>query len=142
MAYAEFDGHAAVAVAAGYVQPCTYCSTRGGERGLPFERVLLAAYAADGGLFVPEQLPHVSTATLRSWAPLSMAKVCARVMALFTDLDLPTCERLASAAFASFNGGREPPLPLRGVGGFTLLDTGLGPTLAFKDIGQQVVAQP
>ena len=49
--------------------PCTYCSTRGGERGLPFERVLLAAYAADGGLFVPEQLPHVSTATLRSWAP-------------------------------------------------------------------------
>ena len=53
--------------------PCTYCSTRGGERGLPFERVLLAAYAADGGLFVPEQLPHISTATLRSWAPLSMA---------------------------------------------------------------------
>ena len=141
MAYAEFDGHAAVAVAAGYVQPCTYCSTRGGERGLPFERVLLAAYAADGGLFVPETLPHVSTATLRSWAPLSMAQVCARVMALFTDLELPTCERLASAAFASFNGGREPPLPLRDVGGFTLLDTGLGPTLAFKDIGQQVVAQ-
>ena len=101
MAYAEFDGHAAVAVAAGYVQPCTYCSTRGGERGLPFERVLLAAYAADGGLFVPERLPHLSTATLRSWAPLSMAQVCARVMALFTDLDLPTCERLASAAFAS-----------------------------------------
>ena len=37
-----------------------YMSTRGGERGVPFERTLLAAYANDGGLYVPESLPSIS----------------------------------------------------------------------------------
>jgi threonine synthase len=48
---------------------------------------------------------------------------------------------MTAAAFAGFNNGQEPPLPLKNVGGKMLLETGEGPTLAFKDIGQQVVAQ-
>jgi len=48
---------------------------------------------------------------------------------------------MTERAFASFNGGQDPPLPLKEVGGFIVLETGEGPTLAFKDIGQQVVAQ-
>ena len=118
-----------------------YCSTRGGESGVSFERALLSAYASDGGLFVPESIPKVSVAELKSWASLTMSQVCARVMTYFTDLELAELEVITARAFKTFNGGKEPPLPCQRVGAQWHLDTGLGPTLAFKDIGQQIVAQ-
>lgn len=118
-----------------------YKSTRGGEHSVPFEKALLSAYASDGGLYVPEEIPRLTFEELQSWAPLSTAQVCARVMAKFTDLALADLDAIASEAFKSFNDGMEPPLPLTKVGDAYHLDTGLGPTLAFKDIGQQVVAR-
>ena len=118
-----------------------YGSTRGGESGVPFEKALLSAYAADGGLFVPESIPQISLETLCSWRNLTMSQVCARVMEYFTDLTLPELESIAAVAFGTFNGGKQPPLPCTKVGNQHYLDTGLGPTLAFKDVGQQVVAQ-
>ena len=118
-----------------------YRSTRGGETGVPFETALLSAYASDGGLYVPESLPRVSAEELQSWAPLKTSEICARVMSYFTDLDLAELEGICADAFRSFNNGEEPPLPLTKVGKAHHLDTGLGPTLAFKDIGQQVVAR-
>ena len=118
-----------------------YRSTRGGEHSVPFEKALLSAYASDGGLYVPESLPMVTETELRSWASLTMAQVCARVMVKFTDLSLAELEPLAFDAFKSFNDGVEPPLPISKVGDSYHLDTGLGPTLAFKDVGQQVVAR-
>ena len=121
-----------------------YCSTRGGQTGVTFDKVLLCAYASDGGLFVPETMPRLSRAELRSWAGLDVGRVCARVMALFTDLRLAECEEIAAAAFATFNpdgGAAADALPLRRVGGRWLLDASLGPTLAFKDVGQQVIGR-
>ena len=49
-----------------------------------------------------------------------------------------------SQFFSDFSraGGRDPPLPLKTLSADTVvLETGEGPTLAFKDIGQQMVAQ-
>ena len=116
-----------------------YQSTRGAQPGTPFEKVLLSAYATDGGLFVPEELPHFSASQLSEWAGFPLSKVCAQVVHRFTELPLKECEPLCARAFASFNDGREPSLPLRRVGRHGLyLETGAGPTLAFKDIGQQV----
>ena len=63
------------------------------------------------------------------------------MISLFTGLDVPTSCRLTRAAFRDFNKGG-PPLPLQLVNGNVLLDTGLGPTHAFKDIGQQVWTFP
>lgn len=120
--------------------PVQYQSTRGGETGLSFEHVLLSAYANDGGMFVPEQLPAIPKTELLTWAKLDFPEVCGRVISLFTGLDVPTSCQLTRAAFRDFNKGG-PPLPLQLVNGNMLLDTGLGPTHAFKDIGQQVVAQ-
>ena len=119
-----------------------YQSTRGGVKGLRFEQVLLSAYAPDGGLYVPEldTLP-----TLQSLGPLdasmTVAQVTARIIAPFTGLPAPECERICATAYRSFSEGREPSLPLVRVGGRIFLETGNGPTLAFKDVGQQVVAQ-
>jgi threonine synthase len=119
-----------------------YKSTRGAERGVSFEDALLSAYATDGGLYVPEHLPCFELEQLRAWASLSYPQVCARVLSLFSGLSVEQCDGMTARAFAGWNGGgANPPLPLRRVGGRLLLETGEGPTFAFKDIGQQVVAQ-
>ena len=38
-----------------------YISTRGQAQPLSFEDAVLAGLASDGGLYVPETLPHFST---------------------------------------------------------------------------------
>lgn len=40
-----------------------------------FEEALMAGYAPDGGMFLPERVPKISKATLRSWASLSYSQV-------------------------------------------------------------------
>jgi threonine synthase len=44
-----------------------YESTRGGQVGVSFEEAVLAGLADDGGLFVPENVPHVPLTTLAAW---------------------------------------------------------------------------
>lgn len=39
----------------------SYCSTRGGAKGVCFEDVVMGGLAEDRGLYVPEELPTVST---------------------------------------------------------------------------------
>lgn len=122
-----------------------YCSTRGGygAAGKSFEDILFSAYAPDGGLYVPEQIPQVKMGDLRklSQENATLPTVTAWVMEMYTGLPLETCTNMASAAFATFNGGKHPSLPFLEVDNKYFLETGNGPTLAFKDIGQQVVAQ-
>lgn len=42
----------------------SYCSTRGGAKGVSFEDVVLGGLAEDRGLYVPETLPTVSAEEL------------------------------------------------------------------------------
>lgn len=42
----------------------SYCSTRGGAKGVSFEDVVLGGLAEDRGLYVPEKLPIVSAEEL------------------------------------------------------------------------------
>lgn len=118
-----------------------YKSTRGGQTGLTFETVLLSTYADDGGLYVPEHIPRLSHDVLCSWAGASFPRICAEVLHLFADLPLETLLEMTTHAFKDFNGGMDPPLPITRVQNLLFLDASLGPTLAFKDIGQQMVGQ-
>jgi len=122
-----------------------YCSTRGSasDAGRTFEDILLSAYASDGGLYVPEHVPQVKMQELRTFAQekATLPRITAWIMEMYTGLPLDTCQTMASAAFSTFNEGKHPSLPLLHVDNKYFLETGNGPTLAFKDIGQQVVAQ-
>jgi threonine synthase len=63
---------------------------------------------------------------------------------MFTSLDLEELNRMTTRAYSGFNGGEDPLLmtPIGdGDNELILLDASLGPTLAFKDIGQQIVGQ-
>jgi threonine synthase len=66
-----------------------YISTRGGVEPKSFEDVILTGLASDGGLFVPEKLPHFSEAEIASWAGLSYQELALKIMTPFVDGAIP-----------------------------------------------------
>ena len=49
-----------------------YVSNTGGGDAVDFETAILDGFAADGGLFVPEELPKISKETLEQWSLLTI----------------------------------------------------------------------
>ena len=45
-----------------------YISTRGAAPALPFEDIVLAGLAADGGLYIPERWPALTPAAIGAMA--------------------------------------------------------------------------
>ena len=80
----------------------------------------------------------LSKATLLSWAKSPLSRIAAEVLHLFSGISVEECAKMTKTAFAKFNDGKEPSLPLHKVANTFVLETGKGPTFAFKDIGQQV----
>ena len=52
-----------------------YISTRGQAPALPFEEAMLTGLARDGGLYVPETIPQMSTADIRALQGLSYEEI-------------------------------------------------------------------
>jgi len=115
-----------------------YISTRGGVEPKSFEEVVLTGLAADGGLFVPEQLPTFSTEEIASWADLSYEQLALKVIAPFVDGAIPK-EDLQGLIEKSYAGFRHPSIaPLVQAGhNQWILELFQGPTLAFKDFALQ-----
>jgi threonine synthase len=118
-----------------------YKSTRGGESGVDYEAATLGGYASDGGLYVPEEVPAVSAATLASWSKLPFQELAVEVLALFVG-GCATKSELASIMERSFSAfTEEAVVPVVEVGGYHVAELFHGPTLAFKDFGQQVLCK-
>ena len=122
-----------------------YISTRGGAEPRPFSDILLEGLAPDGGLYLPEEYPHLTPQMLAEWravlAKHGYAALAYEVLGLFID-DIPAedlraiCERTYTAeAFGSAEVVSMTPL------GDDLVLEGLsnGPTLAFKDMAMQLL---
>ena len=71
-----------------------YRSTRGKVEATSFEDVLFSGYAGDGGLFMPESIPVVDSATLEKWKGLSYLELTKEVMSLFIPPEEITTEDL------------------------------------------------
>jgi threonine synthase len=120
-----------------------YVSTRGGMAPQSFSDILLEGLAPDGGLAVPQVLPHLSADTLESWRGLPYADLAFEVLRLFAD-DIPADDlrRLTRAAYTQQVFGSEDIVPLRPLtDGMSLLGLSDGPTLAFKDMAMQFLGQ-
>ena len=78
-----------------------YVSTRSTAPGKGFSDILLEGLAADGGLYLPETYPQVSTETLEQWRALLAER------GLSFDLQAPA-PLMAEAALT------EPHSPTRG----------------------------
>jgi len=112
----------------------TYCSTRGGERGLSFEEVVLGGLAKDKGLYLPEEIPQMSM-DLRG---LSFSDLAFRVISKFISTDDIPAYALKDIVDRSFASFRVPEVvPCVKKKHFWVMELFHGPTFAFKDVALQ-----
>jgi threonine synthase len=113
-----------------------YLSTRGGE-SVGLVDAVMRGLAADGGLFVPEELPRFNAGDFRGE---SLADIAADLLApFFVGSGLEREVRAICRRALDF------PVPLRSVidahGELSVLELFHGPTAAFKDIGARFLAE-
>ena len=121
-----------------------YISTRGKTPALPFDDVLLAGLARDGGLFVPETWPEVSDGDIRALKGLSYAEQATRVMEPFLGgcIDGDDFAAMVADSYEGFDHPDVAPLKqLDAAGDLWLMELFHGPTLAFKDYALQLVGR-
>ncbi len=125
-----------------------YVSTRAGVAPASFSKILLEGLASDGGLFVPEAWPQISTHEMTSYRKLPYDVLAATIVAKFApDIPFDELSCLASKAYAAdvFKYAREDSdpqniFPLRQLEeNLFLLELSNGPTLAFKDAAMQLL---
>nr|XP_060511701.1 threonine synthase-like 2 isoform X4 [Panthera onca] len=120
-----------------------YISTRGMAPRVDFEGALFSGYAPDGGLFMPEELPQLSTETLRQWSTLSYPGLVKELCTLFIGPELiprDVLNGLIDQAFSRFRH-REVVRLSRLRNGLNVLELWHGVTYAFKDLSLCCTAQ-
>ena len=119
-----------------------YISTRGQAPALNFEDVLLAGLASDGGLYVPENLPHFTQEEIASWAGLPYHELAFRVMRPFVTGSIPDADfkKILEETYAAFSHAAVAPLRQLN-GNEWVLELFHGPTLAFKDFALQLLGR-
>ncbi len=115
-----------------------YISTRGRADPVSFVDACLAGLAPDGGLYVPEAWPQIEPARANE----SYVEVAARILSAFAGdaLRSDTIVELCERAYSSFSHHSVAPLNQIGPNSF-MMELHHGPTLAFKDVAMQVIAQ-
>jgi len=119
-----------------------YISTRGAAPVLSFGEAMMTGLARDGGLYVPEAVPTLTTDQIAALAGLPYEEVAFRVMkpflgGFFADDEF---KGLIAKAYSGFGHAARAPLKQLGPNHF-LLELFHGPTLAFKDFAMQLIGQ-
>jgi threonine synthase len=73
-----------------------YLSTRGGVAPVDFETAVLRGFAEDGGLFVPQEIPQISTEQLLEWSTLSFNDLAFEILSLYIDKSIIPSDDLKS----------------------------------------------
>ena len=120
---------------------CTvkYVSTRGAAPVLGFGDVLLTGLAADGGLYVPEEWPHLSSEVWSEVRPYDAVAVDVMWPFVEGSIERDDFEAMVAAAYATFD--HPDVCPLVELDDLHLLELFWGPTLAFKDVALQLVGR-
>ncbi len=115
-----------------------YISTRGRAAPVDFVEAILTGLAPDGGLYVPEAWPRIEPAH----AGESYVSVASRIIKAFAGdtLSKDVIDQLCERAYASFAHHSVAPLVQDGPNSF-VMELHHGPTLAFKDVAMQLIAQ-
>ncbi|KAI0857560.1 tryptophan synthase beta subunit-like PLP-dependent enzyme [Xylaria cubensis] len=136
----------------------TYLSTRGEDYGvrnafvhqnlgppanslclkLSFETVVLKGLAADGGLFLPHQIP--SATNWQEWKDLSYTELAFRIFSLYISPDeIPAddLKALIERSYSTFRADNVAPLVHLQDNNLYLLELFHGPSYSFKDCALQ-----
>ncbi|ORY75083.1 putative threonine synthase [Protomyces lactucae-debilis] len=122
--------------------PLSYLSTRGADTGLSFEQVVLKGLASDGGLYIPSEIPTISSETLASWQDCSFEELAVKIMSLYIpSFEIPAAdlEDLVKRSYSTFRHPERTPVKSLGLPDSSqyLLELFHGPTFAFKDVALQ-----
>ncbi len=116
-----------------------FVSNRGGGKPVDFETAILDGFAADGGLYVPEELPNISKEQLEAWKHLTYQDLAFEILSLFIDRSIITADELKSIITKSYNSfEKEEIIPLHRLKSRKetyIMELFYGPTISFKDIG-------
>ncbi len=116
-----------------------YVSTRGAAPVLGFGDVLLTGLAADGGLYVPERWPHLSSEVWSEVRPYDAVAVDVMWPYVEGSVDRDAFEAMVGAAYAAFD--HPDVCPVVELDDLHVLERFWGPTLAFKDVALQLVGR-
>ncbi len=115
-----------------------FVSTRGGVDPLAFDEAVLQGFAADGGLFVPEQIPKVNPQQFERWADLGYTDLAFEILSLYIDETIISSEALKDLIERSYSAFEHPDVigmvPHSADGRTQIMELFHGPTLSFKDI--------
>lgn len=115
-----------------------FISTRGGDK-VTGARAIVQGLSANGGLFVPEKFPEVSSKELEDMLSMSYPERAAKILIKFLDeYDEKELLSACEAAYAKFEGDDPAPL-VRLDDGVYILELFHGPTCAFKDMALTVL---
>jgi threonine synthase len=119
-----------------------YISTRGSAPALNFEEVLLTGLASDGGLYVPESLPHFSADEIASMASLNYVELAEKIISPFIDGCIPENDlrEILQATYKEFRHDAIAPMVQIDANQW-VLELFHGPTLAFKDFALQLLGR-
>lgn len=120
-----------------------YISTRGLSEERSFMEILLEGLAPDGGLYVPEGYPKVSSIELEKMRSMSYAQLAYTILQKFAD-DIPSNDlrAMVDQTYTADIFGSEHITPLKKLDdGLCLLGLSEGPTLAFKDLALQLLGR-
>ena len=108
---------------------------------MSFEDVVLKGLAADGGLFIPEQIPSLPANWESEWRDLSFEDLAFQIMSLYvSESEIPSddLKDIIKRSYSTFRHPERTPLvELDGKKNLHLLELFHGPTLAFKDVALQ-----
>ncbi len=118
-----------------------YLSTRGSQKNLSYNEILLEGLSIDGGLFIPEKLPKFSLSELLEMSKLDYYELASKIIHKFTgdDADIKQLKEICKKTYQRFNGPDIAPLKDIGCNNF-ILELFHGPTWAFKDYAMQLLA--
>ena len=118
-----------------------FISTRGAEaNGVSAAYAIKTGLASDGGLFMPEEFPNITTEELYELVALPYEVRAAKILSKFlTDYTYEELLADASAAYSEekFPGDAAPVTKIKD--GHYMLELWHGPTCAFKDMALQIM---
>ncbi|USD20342.1 threonine synthase [Microbulbifer variabilis] len=123
-----------------------FVSTRGRAPSLSFADTVLTGLASDGGLYVPESLPHFSSKDIAAMAGMDYQRLAFEIIRPFVGEDLSErelrniIERSYGLGQGQFRHRAVAPLVQTDTNEW-ILELFHGPTLAFKDFALQFLGQ-